>query len=156
MRRGRGFTLVEMIAVIAVLTVMSGSFLHMFAGMYEQLRSVARQADLKADCQRASAVVFRAVAGDPLAVLDADNHGLRFANGSHVYWDAHDLVEVQRDGRRTLIVRDVADFTVLHSKDVWTINLVVRASTRTHGAPVSYRLICDWPRLTDREGGTAR
>lgn len=146
-RKRAGFTLIEIVIVCVIVGLVTAPFLEVYGNLYGSLHSVARQSALKSAAQRATAAVFRGLIRDPQAVLDADNHGLRFADGQHIYWDGH----VLRNGPTPLIDDPVTDFSVVHAHGVWTINLAVSAPLHNHGRPVSLRWVADWPRLTDEE-----
>jgi prepilin-type N-terminal cleavage/methylation domain-containing protein len=140
MRRRRGFTLIEVLVVMIVVSTASGAFLAMYLGIYDSLHSVAAQADLASDARRASAVVFRSLAADPGASIAADNHAIHFTDGHSVGWDGQRVHGLERD----LGTHHVTDFSIVREAGVWTLSVEITDPARPRGGPVRCRYVADW------------
>lgn len=139
--RRRGFTMIEIVIVIALISVMLLPILAMFVGMYRQMASAAQQADLRADADRAAYRIFRLAGGSYR--IDDDNHGLRFGNGQHVRWDGGRLTLAGKP----LLDQKVTEFNAVRDGKVLTLNLEVHAPARAGGQDVVWRYVYDYPRV---------
>lgn len=125
--RRRGFTLIEIAIVVGLTAIMLLPILALSVSAYREAEALSRTADLKNEAQAAAARVFR-LAG-PGFRLDADNHGLRSADGARVRWEGDRLLL----GGRSLVPQPVADFTATVEGRRLTLHLAVRAAVRANG-----------------------
>lgn len=137
MRRGRGFTLIEVAIVLALVSLLLAPFLDMVVSVYREGRSMAMQADLKAEAEGAAYRLFRRAAAGPYR-LEADNHGILFADGSRARF---------RDGLLTLEgqATPLSDFTATRRDGVLTLHLAFQAPAHAGGPSQVRDFFFDWP-----------
>jgi prepilin-type N-terminal cleavage/methylation domain-containing protein len=144
----KGFTLIEVAVVTALLALTLFPLLEMTAASYDHYGSLAIQAGLKADADALAYRIFGRVAANPRACqLDADNHGIRFADGAAVRWQEGMVWWIGPSGRRPLMEVPVSEFNLVRQGGLLTLNLELRAPARVHGPAVAYRNLYDYPRL---------
>lgn len=121
------------IAIVVVLTaVLLLPILALSVSVYREAEAISRTVDLKHEAEGAAARIFRhATAG---AQLDADNHGLRGADGTRVRWEGDRLLL----GSRSLLPYPVQDFTATRDGDRLTLHLALQAPVRA-GGPADVR-----------------
>ena len=147
MKRRSAFTLVEIVVVICLMAILLVPFGLLAQYGYRHYLSVAHQADAKTECQRASERIFHWLANHPKYRLDADNHGLTGADGSHVFWTGQGLLLQQSSRSQELLSRPVRDFTVTPHKNGVTLNLCVELSYDSRRPTVLLQEIYDYPRV---------
>ncbi|GMU51359.1 MAG: hypothetical protein AMXMBFR33_05050 [Candidatus Xenobia bacterium] len=132
----RAFTLIEVTMVLAVITIVSGPFFMLFLSEYRQFARFSRKADLTNEAARAAYSVFGLASRMPDFKLDPDNHGLRFADGSHVVYRGGRLELERAGGRRPLTRSRVVDFTAIRHGDRLTLNLALECPPDQPGMPL--------------------
>ncbi len=135
----RGFTLIEVVLVLALTGVLLAPFLDLVTSAYREFRSLQVQADLKAEAEAtAYRLLGRAAAG--AWRVDPDNHGLSFADGGRARF---------QDGVLTLDGRTLPllDFTVTQRQGVLTLHLAFPAPLRVGGPSQTRHFFFDWPEV---------
>ena len=140
--RRRGFTLVEL-AIVLIIFATTATALSMLAYKgYDWFSALDMNNSLKVESRTAAERIFHLAASNRGYKIDADNHGLSFADGSAARWEGARL-EVRHKGQVTLLAQNVKDFSAIKREGVLTLNLVVEAPLRVHGGAVRLHEIYD-------------
>jgi prepilin-type N-terminal cleavage/methylation domain-containing protein len=141
--RRRGFTLIEIVIVLAILGTISTPFLALSSSTYREFKSISMVAALKTDCDQAGYQVLHAAAGGGAFHVDADNHGVAFANSVRVHWERGGLTVNDHGQVRTLPWPHVTDCCLVRDGQTLDVTVWVAGPQRPGGAPMqsygSYR-----------------
>lgn len=143
----RAFTMVELVIVLAIMTIALVPLGYMAVGGYQSFTALSMQASSKAECQRAAETVFRLAAGKGGYQVDKDHHGVTFGDGSRVRWQGDRLDLNHKGATRSLLTDSVKDFTAVRHHDILTLNLTVEGKRQVHGSLVRLHEIYDYPRV---------
>ncbi|MBT9584213.1 type II secretion system protein [bacterium] len=143
----RAFTMVELVIVLAIMTILLVPVGYMAIGGYHSFTALSMQASTKAECQRAAETLFRLAAAQGGYQVDQDHHGVTFSDGSRVRWQGDRLDLTHRGVTRSLLTESVKDFTAVRHHDILTLNLTVEGKRQVHGSLVRLHEIYDYPRV---------
>lgn len=107
----RGFTLIEILVVLAIASVVLAPFCMLTVMMYREMRHTAAEASLRTEQQALAARIFAAVERGGGGTITADNRGIRLRDGSMVAWSEESIW----CGRRRINRLPVSDFAVVRS-----------------------------------------
>lgn len=146
--RRRAFTLIEAVIVMSLILICMVPVGLLIDNGYKSFTALSMQAQLKSQCQLASESIFSQMARRPAFRVDADHHGVKWADGGQVRFDQGRLELRQRGRVKNLLPEvDLVDFTVVQKGAVVTLNLQVESKAQPHGRPVKMHEIYDFPRV---------
>jgi prepilin-type N-terminal cleavage/methylation domain-containing protein len=143
-RTGKGFTLIELMIVLAILTVVTTPFLVLVARAYDGLQSVYLQTSAMFESQSAADRIFERLAARTGARIDPDNHGIVFGDGSHVSLRQGRLLLQDKRGLQSLLPYQVSDFTVRRHQSTVTLGIEVEMQGHVHGPVRRFYQLFDW------------
>lgn len=127
--RRRGFTLIEVAIVAAIIAIVLGPLLEMAVACYREFHHAAIRSDLRSQASSASHRVFGEAKRAGGAVVDDDNRGVQFPGGDRVRWQEDRLVVEAADGQERLLTRSVKHFSAHRDGELLVLTLELSPET---------------------------